>query len=245
MPAARHHVRQFRSAHEARVKSLPVAGLLHGAAKQHHRVGGREPDLRLESELALARPELDLDRAQRQPERDDVAPNAFQDRLDLIEACFREILIAGRQHRDFRRFARPGGIGGIEPRVDQLEDMEFDLEPGHVIKAGMGEPVQHLLVQMAGRERHRPAVLEIEIAQHPAGLRRPRQDAKVVGSAIISTSAPPSISGMPKPPPAVNTGNTLRCEVSLASSVVVMVQPLRMVRAASAAITVLPRRMPC
>ena len=45
---------------------------------------------------------------------------------------------------------------------------------------------------------------------------------KVVGSAIIRKSAPPSISGMPKPPPAVNTGNTVLCEVSLASSVVVM-----------------------
>ena len=31
---------------------------------------------------------------------------------------------------------------------------------------------------------------------------------------------------MPKPPPAVNTGNTVRCEVSLASIVVVMEHPL-------------------
>ena len=31
---------------------------------------------------------------------------------------------------------------------------------------------------------------------------------------------------MPKPPPAVNTGNTVLCEVSLASIVVVMEQPL-------------------
>ena len=31
---------------------------------------------------------------------------------------------------------------------------------------------------------------------------------------------------MPKPPPAVNTGNTVRCEVSLANIVVVMEQPL-------------------
>ena len=42
---------------------------------------------------------------------------------------------------------------------------------------------------------------------------------KLVGSAIIRKSPPPSISGMPKPPPAVKTGNTVRCEVSLASSV--------------------------
>ncbi len=48
----------------------------------------------------------------------------------------------------------------------------------------------------------------------------------MVGSATISTSAAPSISFMPKPPPAVNTGNTVLCEVSLASIVVVMEQPL-------------------
>src|SRR5438552_1820879 len=68
---------------------------------------------------------------------------------------------------------------------------------------------------------------------------------KVVGSAIIRKSAPPSISGMSKPPPAVNTGKMLRWEVSLARSVVVMLLPLRSALAASLAITVLPRRMPC
>ena len=50
---------------------------------------------------------------------------------------------------------------------------------------------------------------------------------KVVGSAIIRKSPPPSISAMPKPPPGVNTGNTVLCAVSLASSVVVIEQPLR------------------
>src|SRR5689334_13089189 len=67
----------------------------------------------------------------------------------------------------------------------------------------------------------------------------------VVGSGTIRKSAPPSISARPKPPPGVKTWNTLRCEVSLTRSVVVMVQPLRMMRPASAAITCLPRRMPC
>ena len=60
-----------------------------------------------------------------------------------------------------------------------------------------------------------------------------------------ATSAAPSISFMPKPPPAVNTGNTVRCEVSLASIVVVMVQPLSSEASASLATSVLPRRMPC
>ena len=68
---------------------------------------------------------------------------------------------------------------------------------------------------------------------------------KVVGSATMTKSAPPCISGMSKPPPAVNTGNTLLCAVSLASSVVVMVTPSRMALAASDATSVLPRSTPC
>src|SRR5215467_7763598 len=67
----------------------------------------------------------------------------------------------------------------------------------------------------------------------------------VVGSAIMRKSPPPSISAMPKPPPAVKTGNAVLCAVSLARSVVVMEQPLRIAVAASVATTVLPRRMPC
>jgi len=51
--------------------------------------------------------------------------------------------------------------------------------------------------------------------------------------------------GMPNPPPGVNTGNTVWCEVSLARSVVVIEQPLRITRAASLATIVLPRRIPC
>src|SRR5215468_712073 len=67
----------------------------------------------------------------------------------------------------------------------------------------------------------------------------------VVGSGIIRKSAAPSISAIPKPPPGVKTGNAVFWAVSLASSVVVIEQPLRIAAAASPAITVLPRRMPC
>ncbi len=56
---------------------------------------------------------------------------------------------------------------------------------------------------MAGRERHRPAVLEIDDRTAPSRSRGAHGSTrKVVGSAIIRKSAPPSISGMPKPPPA-------------------------------------------
>src|SRR5690606_11319517 len=58
-------------------------------------------------------------------------------------------------------------------------------------------------------------------------------------------SAAPCISGMLHPPPLVKTGNTVRCEVSFASRVVVKPTPLRMALPSSSATMVLPRRMPC
>src|SRR5437879_4350442 len=124
----------------------------------------------MEGELTLARPELALDRAQWQTERDHVAPHRLQDRLELIEARLGEILIALREEAHLRRLAWPGGVGRIEPRIDELEDVEFNLEPGHVVEARVGKLAQHIAIEMTSRERHRVAVLEIDVAQHPAGL---------------------------------------------------------------------------
>ena len=55
----------------------------------------------------------------------------------------------------------------------------------------------------------------------------------------------PAISSRPRPPPAENTENTVRCDVSLASNVDVMVTPARMALTASDATSVLPRSTPC
>src|SRR5262245_66394170 len=71
VPAARHDVGKLWPAHEACKIAPPPAALLHRIAEQHHRVGRRKANLRMEGELTLARPELDLDRAQRQAKRDD------------------------------------------------------------------------------------------------------------------------------------------------------------------------------
>ena len=54
----------------------------------------------------------------------------LEDRIDLIEARFGQILKALRDQLTVRRLARPGGVGGREPRVLDLEQMEFDFEPG-------------------------------------------------------------------------------------------------------------------
>src|SRR5258705_13648463 len=63
MPSGCEHVRESRAAHEGRVITMPMADLLHGAAKQHHGVGGLKPQRRLERELALARTKFHFDRA--------------------------------------------------------------------------------------------------------------------------------------------------------------------------------------
>src|SRR6202023_3343321 len=106
MPPAGEHIRDVRTAHERRVIALAPADLFHRTAKHDHGVGRQQSHLRMEGKLALAWPELDLDRAQWEPERNHVTPNAFQYRLDLIEARFRQVLITLGQQADL---GRPAG----------------------------------------------------------------------------------------------------------------------------------------
>src|SRR5260370_10413296 len=75
MPAGREHIRESWAAHEGRVITVPMADLLHGAAKQHHGVGGLEPQRRLERDLALARPRFDFHPAPRHAAPHGVAPD--------------------------------------------------------------------------------------------------------------------------------------------------------------------------
>ena len=71
MPARGEHIGQRRPAHEACQKTMAPRDLLRRGAEQHHGIGGLEAKKRPERELALARPELDFERAQRQAERGD------------------------------------------------------------------------------------------------------------------------------------------------------------------------------
>ena len=178
VPAGGEHVRQFRPAHEGGVIAVAAGDLLHGATKQHHVVGGREPLGRLEGEFALARAELDLDRSQRQAERQHVAADDFQRRLHLVVALLGQVLIAVRQQADGRR---PPGLAGIlrrHVRVFELEEVEFDLEARDEIVTAASQLIEHLAIEMARGERHRAAVAEIEVAQQPACGRRPGQHAE-------------------------------------------------------------------
>src|SRR5690349_21135835 len=96
MPAARQDVRQSRSAHEAYKIAVAAGDLFRRGAKQGHAIGSSQTHLCSESELALARAELELDRLQRQFERLYAAANGIERSLHLIEPTLGQILIARR-----------------------------------------------------------------------------------------------------------------------------------------------------
>ena len=175
VPAARHHVGDLGPAHESRVEAVALGDLLGGAAEQHHGVGRIEARAGAEGELDLAGAELDLERAQRQAEIDEVGPQDLQDRVHLVVALLGQVLIALVEQRHVGWLARLAGIAVAELRLFQLEQMEFDFEAGDEIIAAIGEGRERVAQDMARTQRHRPAVGEVDVAQHPAGMRRPGQ----------------------------------------------------------------------
>ena len=179
MPAAGERVGKFRPAHEADQMAVPPRHLLHRRAEQHHGVGGGETQLRREGEFVLARPQLDLQRAQRHAEPEHGLAQHVHDRADLIEAVLGQVLEALRGEGHLRRLRRPvRDHVRRELRVLDLEQMEFDLEPGAIVEARLAELAERVAIELPGRERHRPAVGEDDVAQHPAGVGRPRQHAE-------------------------------------------------------------------
>src|SRR3954467_13504865 len=112
----------------------------------------------MEGELALAGPELNLDRAERQAEREYIAAHRFEDRLHLVEPRLGQILVALRDQADLGRLARPGRVRRLEPRVVELEHVKLDLEARHVVKPRLDELLQRTAIKMGGRERRRLAV---------------------------------------------------------------------------------------
>ncbi len=86
-----------------------------------------------------------------------------------------------REKADLRRIAGLAGILRLHAVVLDVEDMKFDFKTGDEIIATCAEIAEHLLVEVARRERHRTSVGEMHVAQNPAGLRRPRQYPKRAG----------------------------------------------------------------
>src|SRR5262249_5066677 len=158
-------VRQGRPAHEAREETVPARDLFGSGAEQDHRVGGRKPLLRAEGELALARPEFDFERAQRHAQRNDAAADRLQGGIEEGEAWLVKILVALVEQANIGGARRRGRVGGPKPRILQLEEMEFDLEPGATIEARRGKLRQGVAENLPRRERHRLAVAEDDVAK--------------------------------------------------------------------------------
>ena len=120
-------------------------------------------------------------RAQRQAEIDDVGAQDLQDRVHLVVALLGQVLVALVQQRHVGRLAGLAGVGRIaeaELALLQLEEMELDFEAGDEIVAAVAQRLERAAVDVARAERHRPAVGKMDVAQHPAGMRRPRQHAE-------------------------------------------------------------------
>ena len=138
VPAASEGVWQPRPAHEADEMTVPPRHLLHGAAEQHHRIGGSQPRLRREGELVLARAQLDFERDERHAKSMHGLAQDFEDRIDLVETRLGEILKAVRGVLDRRRLGGPGEAVRRKLRIDELEQLEFDFEAGEKIEARIG-----------------------------------------------------------------------------------------------------------
>ena len=193
----------LRPAHEGRVIAVALGDLLGGAPEQHHGVGRLQAGAGAEGELDLARPELDLDGAQRQAEIDDVGAQDLQDGIHLVVALLGQVLVALVQQRHVGRLARLAGLAGIadaELALLQLEQMELDFEAGDEVVAAIGQRLQRALrrhgacrAASAGRRGSRCRTASSRNAAPTAGRGRSP------GSGSITTSAAPSSSFMPKP----------------------------------------------
>ena len=178
VPAARHDVGEPGPAHEGGMEPVALGNLLGGAAEQDHRVGGLEADAGAKGELDLAGTEFDFERAQRQAEIDQIGAQDLEDWVHLVVALLGQVLIALVEQRHVGRLARLAGVAGAEARPFQLEEMELDFEAGDEVEAAIAQGREGAAQDLARAEWHRPAVGEVDVAQHPAGMRRPGQGAK-------------------------------------------------------------------
>ena len=157
---------------------MPARRLFKGAAKQHHRIRRRHARFGRKREFVLARTKFDLERTQRQTGGRDIMPQNIHDGRDLIVTPFGQILKAMRRVAHRGRLGRPGERLGRKPKVFDLEEVKLDLEPGHIVKAGVCEFRQCIAISLAGCEGNFLAIREIAVAQQPTGAVGPRQHAE-------------------------------------------------------------------
>src|SRR5438067_1410384 len=66
-------------------------------------------------------------------------------------------------------------------RVHKPEQMEFDLEARTKSKTRLAQPRERIAKNVSGRKRDRLSVTKKDVAQKPAGLFRPGENAEALG----------------------------------------------------------------
>src|SRR5215831_15239685 len=176
VPPGREEVGQGGPAHEGREQSPALADLFDSRTEQHHSVRRGKPADRAETEFHLTRAPLVLHRAGRQPDRGQPVPDRLKRAGHAVQPYLREVLVAQLEDAHLRRRRGEPGVLRQDRIGAEPHDVVLDLYPGEVVVARLAEFAQHAAHQAAAVQRHRLAVGEIDVAEHPAGTVGPWQD---------------------------------------------------------------------
>ena len=178
MPSRREEVRQSGPAHECGQQPAAAADRLHCGPEHDHGVSRYQSGQGTEGELHLPGTPLILHRPGRKADLVQAVAQRADRALDAIEPGFGEELVALLEDLDRRRRCRHPRLVQADAIADQADDVVLDLEPRGVRVPGLLESLKLLAHDGAPIERHRPAVAEVDITEHPAGAIRPGQDSK-------------------------------------------------------------------
>ena len=178
MPSRREEVRQSGPAHECGQQPTAAADRLHCGPEHDHGVSRYQSGQGTEGELHLPGTPLILHRPGRQADVVQAVAQRADRALDAIEPGFGEELVSLLEDLDRRWRRRGARLVQADAIAGQANDVVLHLEPRGVRVAGLVESLKLLAHDGAPIERHRPAVAEVDITEHPAGAIRPGQDSK-------------------------------------------------------------------
>ena len=165
--------------HERGVVSEPPADLLDRGAQQQGAVGALQPDLGLERDLDLAGAPLVLDRGQRQAQRDQFVLQVVEQLVDLVVPVLGEVLEPVRQalHPGWCPEASRSARARASDRAGGRRSSSIS-SPATYCRPRSASWPSCVAQELAGRERHRLAVLEVRVGQDRGGAVGPGQEAE-------------------------------------------------------------------
>ena len=128
---------------------MAARDLLHRAAQENHCIRRRDAGARRERELELARSELNLEGAQGKLQALEVVAQQLDHRFKLVVLVLGQELVASGEELDLRRVTRLPRVRGLQARIADAKDMEFDFQPGDELVARSRELVDRALEERA------------------------------------------------------------------------------------------------